>query len=81
MCCSAPGEDLQRAGDVEALDAVEEDDENGALRHASDSCGAGRHGRNDEFPTFPAIGRHGGPGPADRHVWITHTNQSVTCSS
>ncbi len=29
-------EDLHRAGDVEALDTVEEDDENGSLRHVID---------------------------------------------
>ncbi|WP_449350490.1 hypothetical protein [Streptomyces shaanxiensis] len=37
-----PGEDLQRAGDVEALDAVEEDEENGSLGHAFDSWGGPR---------------------------------------
>ncbi|GGR97477.1 hypothetical protein GCM10010220_57520 [Streptomyces parvulus] len=47
-------EDLHGAGDVEALDLVEEDDEDGSLGHGPilrPACG----GRNDENPTFPAI--------------------------
>ena len=55
---SAPvgaGEDLHRAGDVEALHAVEEDDENGSLLSCVHPCGGAGDGRNDEYPTFPAI--------------------------
>jgi hypothetical protein len=35
-------EDLRGTGDVATLDVVEEDDENGALRHAADSSAARR---------------------------------------
>ncbi|MET9845884.1 hypothetical protein [Streptomyces ossamyceticus] len=52
-------EDLQGACDVEALHAVEEDDQDCA--HVS-ILGSQGEGRNDEYPTFPAIGR--GPGGA-----------------
>ncbi|GAB2916291.1 hypothetical protein GCM10027075_15140 [Streptomyces heilongjiangensis] len=74
-------EDLQGAGDVEALHAVEEDDQDCA--HVSILRSAGE-GRNDEYPTFSAIGRGRdtarrararGTCPARR------TNQSVTCGA
>ncbi len=48
------GEHLQRPGDVEALDAVEEDEEEGALGHVPILRRTGG-GRNDMFPTFPAM--------------------------
>lgn len=51
----SPGEDLCRAGHVQALDVVEQQDEHGAGGHTA-SVRARHDGRNDEFPTFPAIG-------------------------
>ncbi|GGV08369.1 hypothetical protein GCM10010260_52920 [Streptomyces filipinensis] len=70
------GEHLQRPGDVEALDAVEKDEEEGALGHVP-ILRRTRSGRNDVFPTFPAMaGDEGRPlpepgpafGPAARHA-------------
>lgn len=82
VCCSAPHEDLHRARDVEALYAVEEDDQDGS--HAS-ILGRPDRVRNDEYPTFPATEPYGAPpgvvgfplgsGPA----FLAPTDQSVTC--
>lgn len=47
-------EDLQGAGDVEALDPVEEREEHGGTVHVS-IVGHRSCVRNDEVPTFPAI--------------------------
>ena len=43
-----------RAGEVQALHTVEEDDEDTAVRHGF-SIRPPRRGSNDEFPTFSAI--------------------------
>lgn len=51
---AACGEDLCRAGHVQALDVVEQRDEHGAGGHTA-SVRARHDGRNDEYPTFPAI--------------------------
>ncbi|CAM5496372.1 hypothetical protein SNARM312S_03373 [Streptomyces narbonensis] len=71
------GEHLEGAGDVEALHVVEEDDENGSLRH--DSI-LGRPGgvRNDVDPTFPAIGRQAFSSVPTGPRCSRRTDQSVT---